>query len=97
VTATVTFEISGAAWAAAVIDGGWPADNPTAAAIVESSPWRAVGKGRRYTVTLPRSDASDLADYLWSVAEVNEVGEGRDSKVVGVCRRAVDAIVEALR
>lgn len=56
------------------------------------------GRGRRsYTVTLSRPAAEVMADYLWSVAEVAGVGEGRDSGVASAARVAVARLELALK
>lgn len=77
----VSFKLSGVAMTAAC-EGGWPNDNPRGATALNHATCAKTGYGLRYTVTMRRDDAIDLADYLQSVADVwaSMTSEERGSK-----------------
>jgi hypothetical protein len=92
----ISFALSGTA-VRIIREGNWPNEMPAAWQKILASPTKRRGKGMTYIVTMDRATASDLADYLFSVAEVAQVGEGRSKVTADAARRAQKVIETALK
>lgn len=92
----MTFTMSGAAYSQ-VADGGWREDNPRGWECVERAPRRRIGRGTQLQITMRVDDANDLADYLWSVAEVVESmsAEERSGQRTQPLRAAISSIARS--
>lgn len=65
----VTFTLSGSA-RRVLAEGNWPSDNRLGWAAVQAAPRRKAGAGHQFLVTMSEGDATDLLEYLESVAAV---------------------------
>jgi hypothetical protein len=93
---TVSFWLPGTV-RRAVDEGGWRADNPRGYGHMMCAAMQRRGRGTRWFVSMRADDANDLADYLFSLADVNVGTPGADTRLASACRDAIRRIEAAVR